>query len=142
VKVKDIMTHEVEYVAPSASLRQAAERMRALDVGSLPVCENDRLLGVITDRDITIRAVADGQDPGRTSVRDVMSADPVACSENDDVTAAARLMESRQVRRLPVVAGNRLVGVVALADLATRVRDDRLSGEVLERVSEPAIAHP
>jgi CBS domain-containing protein len=118
--------------------------MRDLDVGSLPVCgDQDRLVGMITDRDIVIRAVADGSDPNTTLVRDAMSPEIVCCFEDDEVAEAVHRMEERQIRRLPVLNHDkRLVGIVSLGDVAVRCRDDRLSGEALHHVSEPpATAH-
>lgn len=138
MKLKDVMTRDIQDIAPDCSLKRAAETMRALDVGALPVCENKRLTGMITDRDIAIRAVADGRDPNQTNVRDAMSGSLIYCYEDEDISKAVKLMEEKQIRRLPVLDRNhQLCGIVSLGDLATRVRDDRLSGEVLERVSEP-----
>ena len=142
MKLQEVMTRNVECIPPQTSLTQAAQKMNALDVGSLPVCDNDRLTGIITDRDIAIRAVAEGRDPNQTTARECMTSQLIYCFEDEDVSEAARIMEVRQIRRLPVLSRNkRLVGMVSLGDIATRVQDDRLSGEVLEKVSEPAIAH-
>src|SRR4030081_3550788 len=98
MKVKDLMTRSVECTRPDASLREAADKMKALDIGPLPVCENDRLVGMLTDRDITVRATAEGLPPGLGLVRDVMTPDIVYCFEDQDVSEAARLMEENQVR--------------------------------------------
>ena len=139
MQLKEVMTRNVEVIGPEATLKDAASRMDALDIGPLPVCENDRLVGMITDRDITVRSTAMGEDPKRTHVRDAMSKDVLYCHEDDDVRDATRLMERKQVRRLPVLnREDRLVGIVSLGDLAVRTRDEQLSGEVLEQVSEPA----
>jgi CBS domain-containing protein len=139
MQLKDVMTRNVEVIGPEATLADAASRMDALDIGPLPVCENDRLVGMITDRDITVRATAMGEDPKTTRVRDAMTRDVLCCHEDDDVREATRLMERNQVRRLPVLnREDRLVGIVSLADLAVWTGDEQLSGEVLERVSEPA----
>jgi len=138
MRIGDLMTREVETIDPSATLEEAASKMKALDVGMLPVCNGDRLVGAITDRDITVRATANGYVPGMTEVREVMTPDAVYCEIGDDVRRAAGLMEAHQIRRLPVLDGDRkLVGVVSLGDLAVRTGDDTLSGEVLEGVSEP-----
>lgn len=140
MKLKDVMTCDIQDIEPDASLKRAAETMRSLDVGALPVCESNRLTGMITDRDIAIRAVADGRDPNQTKVRDAMSGPLYYCFEDEDVEKAVKLMEEKQIRRLPVLDRNHnLCGIVSLGDLATRMHDDRLSGEVLERVSEPNI---
>ena len=142
MQLREVMTRNVEEIPPQATLRDAAQRMRSLDVGALPVCENNKLVGMITDRDITVRAVADGCDPQRSTVREAMTGQIVFCYEDEDVQRAARMMEEKQIRRLPVFDRNqRLCGIVSLGDLATRLRNDRLSGEVLEQVSEPNVPH-
>jgi CBS domain-containing protein len=140
MKVKEVMTRGAECTRPDASLQEAAERMKALDVGSLPVCDNDRLVGMVTDRDITVRATAQGLPPGLGQVRDAMTPDIIYCFEDQDVRDAARLMKQNQVRRLAVLnRGKRLVGIVSLGDLAVKAGDEGLSGEALELVSEPAV---
>ena len=137
--LRDVMTRHVEEIPPQASLQDAAEKMKSLDVGALPVCENDKLIGMLTDRDIAIRSVAAGKDPKNTCVSDAMTGDVCWCYEDEDVQKAIRLMEDRQIRRLVVMDHDKhAVGIVSLGDLATRIRNDRLSGEVLERVSEPS----
>ena len=139
MQLKDVMTRQVDVISPDASLEEAARKMDQLNVGPLPVCENERLVGLVTDRDITVRATAAGKDPRTTPVREAMSQDVLYCFEDQDVREAAELMESQQVRRVPVLdRSKRLVGMVSLGDLAADARDDRLTGEVLERVSEPA----
>ena len=136
MKVKEIMTREVDVVSPETTLRDAAERMNSLDVGVLPVCDTDRLVGMITDRDITVRATAAGCDPKTTLVGDAMSQEVIWCYDDQDVQEAARLMKERQIRRLLVMnRANDLVGIVSLGDLAT---EGEQSGEVLKEVSQPA----
>ena len=138
MKVKEVMTRDIEKIDADNYIKDAASMMRSMDVGALPVCENDKLVGIITDRDIAIRAVADGLDPSACTVREAMSNDVCWCYEDDDVEKAAQLMEQQQIRRLPVFdRSNRAVGIVSLGDLATRNGNDRLSGEVLQQVSEP-----
>ena len=138
MQVRDVMTRGVETIAPDASLEEAAARMKEMDVGSLPVRDGERLLGVVTDRDIVVRGTAAGEHPRAVTVREVMTPVVVTCTEDQDVTAAARLMEGQQIRRLPVVdAAGRLVGILSLGDLAVRTGDERLAGEVVEQVSEP-----
>src|SRR3954471_24846431 len=133
------MTRDVQCVAPDTTLQEAAEKMKALDVGPLPVCDNDRLAGVLTDRDITVRAVAEGLDPKTARVREAMTPEVISCFEDQDVADAARLMKDKQVRRVLVLnRDRRLVGIVSLGDLAVETGDERLAGEALERVSEPA----
>jgi CBS domain-containing protein len=138
MQLKEIMTHGVEVVAPEATLQEAAEKMRHLDIGPLPVCDGDRLVGMLTDRDITVRAVATGCNPQTTRVREVMTPDVVYSFDDQDVQDAARLMEQYQIRRLPVLTrAKRLIGMVALGDLAVHPGQQPLAGEVLEQVSEP-----
>ena len=137
MKLKDIMTRDVEVVQPDESLQSAARKMKQRDIGFLPVCENDRLVGTLTDRDITVEAVADGRDPKKTQVKDLVHSDVIWCYEDQDVTEGAQLMEDKQVRRLMVVRRDdkKLVGVVSLGDLATHTKP-KLFGEVLDKVSE------
>jgi CBS domain-containing protein len=139
MQVKDVMTRGVECVAPEATLQDAAEKMKTLDVGPLPVCENDRLVGMITDRDITVRATAEGEHPWTGRVREVMTPGVVYCFEDQDVAEAAHLMEEKQLRRLVVLnRDKRMVGIVSLGDLAVRTKDEHLGGKTLEHISEPA----
>ena len=136
MKVRDIETPHPETVGPDAQVMQAAQIMQRLDVGVLPVCDGERLVGVITDRDITLRSTAEGRDPKQTPVREIMSANPVCCHQDQDLAECVELMEQRQIRRLPVVDdANHLVGIVSLGDVAIRSRNERLAGEVLNRVS-------
>jgi CBS domain-containing protein len=140
--LKEVMTRKIEEIEPQANLREAAAKMKSLNVGALPVCDNNKLVGFLTDRDVAIRAVAAGCDPWQTSVSDVMSPGAIYCYEDDDVTEAARIMEEKQILRLLVFNRNQeAVGIVSLGDIATRLGNDRLTGEVLERVSEPSQPH-
>jgi len=137
--LRDIMTRNVEVVSAGASLKDAAKKMKDLDVGLIPVCDGDRLKGVLTDRDITIRATAAGRDPSKTKVSEVMSTDLAYCLEDQEVEEAVSVMEARQIRRLPIVNQNkRLIGIISLADIAVHVGDRDLSGETLEEISAPA----
>jgi len=139
MKISDVMTSEVEVIRPDATLEQAAEKMRSLDIGPLPVCDGERLVGMITDRDITIRATAAGKDPKTTRISDVMTSDIAYCFADQEIEEAALLMQEKQLRRLAVVDRNkRLVGIISLGDLTVRSGDRELSGDVLEEVSEPA----
>ena len=140
MKVKEIMTRDIDVVSPETTLRDAAERMNSLDVGVLPVCENDRLVGMITDRDITVRATADGLDPFATQVGEVMSKDElITCGEDEDVEAATRKMRDKRVRRLPVLGDDRrLVGILALGDVAVDQGDQNESAETLKEISRPS----
>ena len=138
MQLQDIMTPGVEVIAPEASISAAAEKMRHLDIGPLPVCDGERLVGLLTDRDITVRAVAAGRDPLTTQVRDVMTPDVVYGFDDQDIQDAARLMEQYQIRRLPVLnRSKQLVGMVALGDLAVHPGTQSVPAEVLEQVSEP-----
>ncbi len=136
MKVADIMTPEPELIDPNSSIRDAAKRMRSENIGSLPVGENDRLVGMVTDRDIATRAVAEEKPPGTTSVREVMSKKVFYIFDDNDLDAAAQCMADHQVRRLPVLNHDkRLVGIVALADLAHT--GDDCEKVALEGISEP-----
>ena len=137
--VRDVMTRGVETAAPDTSIAEVARRMRDLDVGSLPVCDGNRLLGIVTDRDLSVRATASAKDPSNTRVREVMSPEIAWVFDDEPADAAARVMRERQIRRLPVLdRSDRLVGVVALADLATDLGDDKLKGATLEEISQPS----
>ena len=137
--VRDIMTRDVEVVHPDSVIQEAAGKMASLDVGSLPVCDNRRLIGVVTDRDIAIRAVAEGRDPKNTKVSEAMTPELIYCFEDEGVQEAVKLMERYQIRRLPILNREKqLVGIVSLGDLAVEIGNERLSGTVLEEVSEPS----
>lgn len=143
MKIKDVMTKSVETVRPDQTLQEAATRMKSLDVGPMPVCDNDRLVGMLTDRDIVVRAAAEGKDVRTTKVRDAMTADVVVCGEDDDVKDAAQKMKDRQIRRLVVVDGQkRVAGIVSLGDIAVDTSDEKMSGRVLEEVSKPTRTTP
>ena len=135
-QVSDIMTADVRTIEPQESLRRAALLMQELDVGSLPVCNGERLLGMITDRDITVRGVADGLDPDQACVSDVMSGDVQFCTEDQDAQEVMRTMGDKQVRRLPVVdLDKRLVGIVSLGDMA--LRQPGHIDQAVREISEP-----
>jgi CBS domain-containing protein len=138
MQVKDIMTAGVECVSPGDTLQEAARKMKSLDVGPMPVCgDNDKIVGMLTDRDITVRATAEGKDPKTTKVQDAMTEDVIYCFEDQDVKDATKLMEDRQVRRVLVMnRDKRLVGIVALGDAATGAKKE--AGDALRGVSEPS----
>jgi CBS domain-containing protein len=139
--LRDMMTAGIADISADATLMEAAERMKRQDIGAIPVRENGRLVGMLTDRDITVRAVAEGLDPRKTVVREAMSTDLWFCYEDQSVESAAKQMEEMQIRRLPVYDRNeRAIGMVSLGDLAIRNHDQRLSAKVLERVSQPTHA--
>lgn len=138
MELRDIMTKNVHVVSPTLTLREAAQKMRDLDTGILPVCDEQAIIGMITDRDIVVRSVADGKNPTESAVTDAMSTDVVCMYEDDDVEDAAQVMEEKQIRRLVVLNRNQeLAGIVSLGDLSREVGDEELSGEVLKNVSEP-----
>ena len=140
LKVREAMTQKVRLANPELSIRDAARMMAENDIGALPVGEDDRLVGVITDRDIAIRAVALGKSPD-TPVRDVMSKEVLYCFEDEDVEHVAKNMGDVKVHRLPVLnRKKRLVGIVSVADLALNARADT-TGHTVAGISEPGGAH-
>jgi CBS domain-containing protein len=136
VKVNEVMTRNVEFVQPNDSLQKAARKMRDQDIGFLPVYEGDELIGVVTDRDIAVRAVADGMNPEAIIGRELVTSPVVYCFEDQNVEEAARLMSDNQVRRLVVVdrKNNQPVGVISLGDLAGTVKE-KTAGKTLENIS-------
>lgn len=139
MRVAEIMTPDVEFAAPEDTIQEAAAMMDELNVGALPVCNGNRLCGILTDRDITVRATASGYSASECKVGDVMTDEIAYCFEDDDVEQAAKKMKARQVRRLVVInRGKELVGVVSLGDLATKVAGSETATDTLRRVSSPA----
>ena len=138
--LRDVMTPNVAVIPPQATIKEAAERMRSQDIGVLPVCDADHVLGMITDRDIAVRAVAQGADPAKTAVRDAMTPKAICCYDDEEIDKAIDLMEKKQIRRLMVCDHNdRPVGIVSLGDLALRLHSAHVSSEVLENVSKSAL---
>jgi CBS domain-containing protein len=142
MRLDTIMTRDVEIVQPDAPLQIAAQKMRDRDVGSLPVVEQGQVVGIITDRDITVRAVAAGFDPRTTRVRNLATTEVIWCYPDQDVEKGARLMEDYQIRRLVILDNKtqQLVGIISLADIAQRAAAEK-SAQILEKVSEPAAAN-
>ena len=138
MKLSEIMTRDVVVMQPDDSLQSAAKKMRDRNIGFLPVCDGEELIGVISDRDITIRALADGMDVNIMLGRDLMTVPAIYCFDDQDVSEAAKIMEENQIRRLVVLSRDekRLVGVISLGDLARNEPAAR-SGQVLQKVSEP-----
>ena len=135
MKVKDVMHRGTEWVPPQTPIAEVAQRMRDLDIGAIPVGNNDRLVGMVTDRDICCRGVADGQSIGSLTARDVMSEGIFYCRDEEDLEDALRIMEQKQVRRLPVIDDNkRMVGMLSLGDIGDAASHE-LSGEVMAAVS-------
>lgn len=132
--IKEVMTRDVRACKPNATVADAAKVMAQEDVGPVPIVEDGRLVGIVTDRDIVVRVVAEGRDPNATTVKEIASTDLVTVSPGDDLDEALNLLAARQVRRLPVVEGERLVGIVAQADVA-RLGKDKKTGEVVEEIS-------
>ena len=132
---RDIMTTPAETLPPTATLTEAARRLRDLNVGSLPILDGDHLAGVVTDRDIVVRGIAEGLDPSSATVAEVATGAVVTVDVDDDAAEVARIMGERQVRRVPVVDGGRLVGLIAQADVA-RDLDARTTGDVVEDISQ------
>ena len=140
MKLKDIMTTDVLVVSPESNVVEAARLMERHGFGSVPVCDGGKILGIVTDRDLCLRVVGGGLNPNNCKVSEVMNGPIVWCYDDTEVDEATRLMETRQIRRLVVVdRDKKLVGVVALGDVATRA-NERIAGEALEKISEPA--HP
>jgi CBS domain-containing protein len=133
-QIRDVMTSNPTTCEPQASVVDAAKVMAQEDVGSIPIVESNRLVGVVTDRDIVIRVVAEGRDPQSVTIGDVASRDLVTVSPDDDLDRALQLMAENQVRRLPIVEGDKLVGIVAQRDVALQGAD-RETGQVVEQIS-------
>jgi len=139
MRVKDIMTPNVKYINPELSLKEAAEQMKSLDIGALPVAENDRLVGMITDRDITVRAVADGLNPTENKVRQFMTEGIEYCRESQPVEEAVEIMRDKKIRRLVVLNDKkRLVGFCSLGDIAVETDSEMVKSEALKDISLPA----
>ena len=135
--VRDAMTADPRSIGKSVSVVEAARLMREQDIGSLPITDDEQLVGMITDRDITMRVVAEAADPNATSVEDVYSRDLVSVAPDNDLEEALGLMARHQVRRLPVVEDGRLVGIVAQADIALSENETK-TGELVEAISAPS----
>lgn len=136
--ISEVMTREVETITPEASVQDAARKMSELNIGALPVCDGDALVGMVTDRDIMLRATAAGRGPRSTAVAEVMTEASTRCSEDDTVDDVLKKMAAEQIRRIPVVdRKNHLVGIVSLGDLATR--QPRSVDRALNDVSQPSM---
>jgi CBS domain-containing protein len=139
MKLREIMSRDVQVVHPDETLQMAAQKMRDHDIGFLPVCEGDRLVGVVTDRDLALRGIAAGVNSKAMLGRDLMTTPILYCYDDQDVDEAAKVMEEHQIRRVAVLSRDdkRLVGVVSLGDIAKNATKE-MSAEVLQSVSEPA----
>ncbi len=137
MKIKDVMTKDVHIVSPDCTIQDAARKMKEMDIGVLPICDGNKILGTITDRDIVLKVVADGLEVAKATVSDAMSGPVVFCFEDQDVEDAARIMEVKLIRRLVVInREKKLVGITSLGDVAVRTGREDLAGEILEKVAE------
>ena len=143
-KCSEVMTREPACCEPGESISRVAGIMKREDVGSVPVVESHedkKLIGIVTDRDLVVKVLAEGSDVTRATARDAMTAGPASCREDDPVEKAVQLMSDKQVRRMPIVdAQGRLSGIIAQADVATRVSRDATTGELVEAISEPGFS--
>jgi len=138
MKVNEVMSRDAEWESPDTTICDVAKKMRDMNIGSMPVGENDRLVGMVTDRDIVCRAVGEGLDPAKTTVRQIMTKTIAYCFDDQEVDDAAHLMEQKHIRRLAVLnRKKRLVGILSLDDMARKCSHD-LSGEILAAVSARA----
>jgi CBS domain-containing protein len=137
MKVRDIMTKNVAYIRPDTTVIDAARLMQQHNVGSIPVCDQNGVVGMVTDRDIVVRNVVIGTDPKTTPVSNIMTTDVTSVSPDTDVEALGDIMAEKQIRRIPVVDQNALVGIVALGDLATDRRFDTEASSALTDISKP-----
>lgn len=132
-----MMSHHPECLSPQSTLQEAAKQMQKQDYGFIPICDNDRLVGVVTDRDLATRGIAEGKDPQQTALREVMTKEVHYCFEDDDVEKVAEEMAKQQIRRLVVLNENkRLTGILSLGDMATKNQDKKPSNKVTQAVSQ------
>ena len=139
MKVRKIMTKAAQTILPDATVEQASQKMRDYNIGLLPVVEEGKVLGVVTDRDIVVHVIAEARNPHLTTIREVMTGKPFSCFENQSVTEASRIMEKHGVRRLIVISHrHKLVGILTVTDLALKIANETLSGHLLHRVAGAA----
>lgn len=138
MQVREIMTKDVATLNAKDSVERAAQLMKQYNVGAIPVCSEEKVIGIITDRDIALRSVAQGENGRNQTVREIMSSNPVVINSQTDIHDAARIMSERQIRRLPVVENNSIVGIVSLGDIAVEnnLQDD--AETALSNISEPS----
>ena len=139
--VKDIMSNDIVSLNSEDSIERAAQMMKQFDVGSIPVCNQEKLVGMVTDRDITLRSVAVGENGNQQKISDVMTSNPVTGSPDMDVHDAAKIMSEQQIRRLPIIQNNNLVGIVSLGDISVEPNLQDNAEEALKNISEPAKSH-
>ena len=141
-KLKEIMTPSVDVISPNATTADAARKMKDLDVGAIPVCDGEKLLGMVTDRDLVLRVMAISRNPVEARVSEAMTPGLVFCYDDEDAEVAATLMSEKQIRRLPILSRKKqLVGIVSLGDLVVDGLDTQASGAVLQQVSDPSRSH-
>jgi CBS domain-containing protein len=139
MKIQEIMSRNVQCIEPTTPIGKAAEKMRERDIGFLAICDNDRLVGTITDRDITVRSVAQGRDPRLAPVEEIMTPSVFYCYEDDDLEHVAKNMQEKEVRRMLILdRQKRLVGVVSVGDIARASGEKQLAGETLGEIAEAA----
>ncbi|MFL0246527.1 CBS domain-containing protein [Candidatus Clostridium stratigraminis] len=138
MKLKDIMTKDVATLNSEDTVERAAHLMKQYNIGSVPVCSGEEIIGIITDRDIAVRSVAEGENFKNQKVRDIMTSNPVIANQDMDIHDAARIMSERQIRRLPVVENKNIVGIISLGDLAVENNLKDNAGEALSNISEPS----
>ena len=137
MKVKEIMSKDIASLKPEDSIEKAAGMMKTHNVGSLPVCRQNEIIGIVTDRDITLRAVAEGQNSKQQMVSNIMTPNPVVGSPDMDVNYAVNIMSEKQIRRLPIVENDNLVGIVSLGDISVEPRLQDNAEEALSNISQP-----
>lgn len=137
--IRDVMSRKPEFMSSTTSLKKAAAEMQKLDCGFIPIGDNDRLIGVITDRDMAIRGVASGKDPDKTTVKEIMTDKVLYCFEDDDVKKAADSMSKQQIRRLIVLnKEKRMTGIVSLGDIARKCSDENMCGRTFTAIEKEA----
>jgi CBS domain-containing protein len=138
MKVRDIMTKDVAYINPDSTVVEAAQMMQKHNVGSIPVCDQTGVIGIVTDRDIIVRNIAHGKNPQSTPIRDVMTGQVTTASPDMEVNDVTKIMADNKIRRIPVVEKNMIVGMIALGDVATDTRCDFEASEALSEISRPS----
>ncbi len=138
LRVKDKMTKNVAHVAPNTSIMETAQLMQKHNIGSIPVVEHDNLVGIVTDRDIVVRNIAHGTDPKATPVSDIMTTDVITVAPDADMYEVTEKMAVNQIRRMPVIENNKLVGILAIGDVATDRRFNMEASDALSEISRPS----